>query len=242
MIALKEWSNVESFVEKKYPLQSFKDCDSCCSEKSCSASNFQNKSVESHSSILHCACTYPEIPLSTVVAILRTCPNALRETDHDGRLPLHRATRNGVGSDVVRYLLERYPEAAVRRDNKGKTPLHLACKYFSIVFDNSGTRFKYRKDKFAHMCKTLKAVIIMFLRADPDCFLLDDDKGMSALEYAIDGEVIFETVFMMQTAIECLQKNKSLNSSQDGKEELWVTLQHEGFLAGVPEGKILITE
>lgn len=211
LVSLKDWNTLETYIEEK--------CQFQC----------QRENSESSHSILHQACNHRDIPLSTVISIVNIYPNSIRGIDSNGRLPLHCAMRNGVGSDVVQYLLKEYPESAVRQDKKGKTPLHLACKYFAIAYDKSGTQFKYRQDRFAFMCEKLNMVMAMFLDADPDCFLIDDDKGMSALEYAIDGEVVFDTMYMMQNTIGKIQQMKTKDRS-----ELMTTLQHDGLLVTEP--------
>merc|ERR1712232_439783 len=43
------------------------------------------------------------------------------------RLPLHISTQFGCCFDVVQYLVEQYPAAALEADTLGRLPIHYSC-------------------------------------------------------------------------------------------------------------------
>jgi len=53
-------------------------------------------------------------------------PEAIRRRDNNGRPPLH--TTVFSRSEVVRFLIEMYPEADSLVDNHGKLTIHLVCE------------------------------------------------------------------------------------------------------------------
>lgn len=46
--------------------------------------------------------------------------------DEGGMLPMHYASAYGTTQEVLKVLLENYPESITKRENKGRNPLHLA--------------------------------------------------------------------------------------------------------------------
>jgi ankyrin repeat protein len=54
-------------------------------------------------------------------------------TGHDGHLPLHSACYHGTPLDVVRYLVQEYPESLQATDNPGKLSLYHACACRSLL-------------------------------------------------------------------------------------------------------------
>ena len=68
--------------------------------------------------------------LSVIDSLLKSCQRAATVHDHSGHLPLHLASSTGSNADdqseVIRLLLESYPEAAGRESNNGRTPLQYA--------------------------------------------------------------------------------------------------------------------
>lgn len=229
LITLREWETLERYIATRKKNTTTKERYTCKSK--CSSD------CEAKHSILQYACKFREIPLSTIVAILDVSPCAISEPDCIGRLPLHCAARSGVRSTIIQHLLQEYPEASVKQDEKGKTPLHLACKYFNEAYDDSGIFFKYKEDRKMHLSSTLNLVLAMFLNAEPYSFLIEDRKGMNALEYAIEGEVAYDTIFLMQKAIEHIQKVKISQNSTHTKEMLDTTIDRDGLMSIEPTMK-----
>jgi len=54
-------------------------------------------------------------------------PNMLTSPDTSGSVPLSIALQNKVGSQIIRYLLERNKSAASMSDQQENYPLHFAC-------------------------------------------------------------------------------------------------------------------
>jgi len=62
-----------------------------------------------------------------VSLLLDVNPNSAFTRDKSGKLPIHRAARNGCSPEAIMNLLRVNPESAKTRDLKGKLPLHHAC-------------------------------------------------------------------------------------------------------------------
>jgi ankyrin repeat protein len=82
---------------------------------------------------LHHACNR-RCPLPEVAdALIRAYPGALLKEDEKGFLPLHYACRFKAPKDVVRLLLQMYPDkgrvSVSKRDRQGRTPLFYAVRY-----------------------------------------------------------------------------------------------------------------
>jgi len=73
-----------------------------------------------------------EFDMETFRQLIQVYPQAAKEKDVNGRLPLHHACGSDPdrSHDFVSELLKSYPEAAQIRDNNGKLPLHHMQKYF----------------------------------------------------------------------------------------------------------------
>jgi ankyrin repeat protein len=56
------------------------------------------------------------------------CPDALKEKNSWGSLPLHAACENDTHSDVVKLLINLHPDGVKEKDKDGSLPLHIACK------------------------------------------------------------------------------------------------------------------
>ncbi|GMY36782.1 ankyrin repeat-containing protein At5g02620-like isoform X4 [Fagus crenata] len=69
-------------------------------------------------------------------------PNSLQPVELGGITPLFLATKSGC-IEIVKEILEIYPQAVEHIDNEGRTILHVAIKYrqlevFKLVLDNNG--------------------------------------------------------------------------------------------------------
>ena len=61
--------------------------------------------------------------------LIEKYPQALQETDNEGRLPLHLASSSAKTTPkALEMLLDKYPDAIARRTKSGKLPLHFAVE------------------------------------------------------------------------------------------------------------------
>jgi len=127
---------------------------------------------------------------AVILELLKAYPEAARENDEYGRLPLHWAVWNKSNVAVILELLKAYPEAARKKDRDGCLPLHVALgKRFSIV--SSDLEIFLQKD-----FKTNTAVISELLKAYPEAAREKDRDGRLPLHdaaiYNSNAEVISE--------------------------------------------------
>lgn len=68
--------------------------------------------------------------LSVISRLIKTCHRAAAVGDHNGHLPIHLACSGYDHGklELVKLLLEAYPESAGRESNTGRTPLHIAIE------------------------------------------------------------------------------------------------------------------
>ena len=72
--------------------------------------------------------------IENVNLLLSRYPDAIREADEEGKLPLHVALDSYASDDVVTLtLLEKFPEAARTRDSDGNLPLHYCGNHLEIT-------------------------------------------------------------------------------------------------------------
>ena len=71
-------------------------------------------------------------PLEVLNALLAAHPDAVREADGEGLLPLHLALEHSAPDETVLGLLRAWPEATTHRDpDAGTLPLHIAVQTFA---------------------------------------------------------------------------------------------------------------
>lgn len=73
---------------------------------------------------LHLMCKLHHPPVDVISAIVEAAPDIVSWTDSHGWLPLHHACANGANPDVMKILVEKYPQGKVAQDNQRRTPLH----------------------------------------------------------------------------------------------------------------------
>uniref|UniRef100_A0A7S4MX63 Uncharacterized protein n=1 Tax=Odontella aurita TaxID=265563 RepID=A0A7S4MX63_9STRA len=120
--------------------------------------------------------------------------------DCASRLPLHYAVKYGASPGVVSLLLRRSPpSAASHRDVVGKAPLHHAAESYAShyrppfeagSFDMGGGAggILTAEVRRAALRDDMKLVVKLLLRAAPSVINVEDDTGMTPIEYAIDSE------------------------------------------------------
>ena len=70
-------------------------------------------------------------PLQFVRDLIHTYPDAAKEQDVVGNLPLHYACDAMVSKEILRAVIRAYPEAATVQNFKGEVPLHLCDRMFN---------------------------------------------------------------------------------------------------------------
>lgn len=73
---------------------------------------------------LHMLCKIFNPPEDVVLAIVNAAPDVASWTDTQGWLPLHHACAYGASPEVLKLLIEAYPEGKTQQDKQLRTPLH----------------------------------------------------------------------------------------------------------------------
>lgn len=85
---------------------------------------------------LHIVCKYHNPPEDVVQALIEAAFDTVQWTDSHGWLPLHHACANGASPEVIKMLVDAYPEGRVTQDQQNRTPLHF---YATRNTDNPAT-------------------------------------------------------------------------------------------------------
>lgn len=109
---------------------------------------------------------------------------------------------------TIKLLAEAYPGACDIKDIDGKTPLHLACDSACELFEGEGD--PVREPPRYDVVRTL-------IKTSPLSVALEDQDGMSALEYAIfsDAPIMVIKLLQYETRKQCERQQRK--SRLDGK-------------------------
>ncbi len=145
--------------------------------------------------LVHYACRFN--PPRTIIRHLESLyPGSLRMPDNMGRLPLHYAAKWGGSYRLIVYLVEQNRSAASARDSLGRTPLHLLCKSYSPSAGSNKLPGDLSSDD--NMVQATTALIA----AAPDVVNIEDNNGMTVIEYAISSNAPYRAVRLIQNASE----------------------------------------
>lgn len=73
---------------------------------------------------LHLMCKLYHPPVDVIATMVEAAPEIVSWTDSHGWLPLHHACANGADPEVMKVLIEAYPDGKTTQDNQKRTPLH----------------------------------------------------------------------------------------------------------------------
>lgn len=141
--------------------------------------------------ILHAVARF-DPPSILIKRIIELCPTAPMSQDVLNRTPLHVAAGTGAGSVVIKTLVDAYPEACMIQDTDGRTPLHMACDTSTELFEDNRGSDLYREVPYR--------TVGVLLRASLNSAVLEDEDGMSAIEYALCSNADLQTVRLIQKA------------------------------------------
>ena len=151
------------------------------------SSNFSGMTV------LHAVSRF-DPPSILVKRIVELCPGAPAAQDVLNRTPLHVAAGTGAGSVVIKVLVDAYPRACLVQDTDGRTPLHMACDTSTELFEDNRSSSPAMRETPSYRS------IGVLLRGSLDSAIVEDEDGMSAIEYALCSDADLQTVRLIQKA------------------------------------------
>lgn len=116
--------------------------------------------------------------------------------DNVGRLPLHYAAKWGASYRLIEYLVEKNRSAATVQDVLGRTPLHHLCKSYSSSAGSNKLPGDLASDD-----NMVQATTIL-IAAAPDAVNIEDNDGITVIEYAISSDAPYRAVRLIQKASE----------------------------------------
>ena len=166
--------------------------------------------------IAHFICRF-QAPFHIVALIDEVYPQSLTCFDDMGRYPLHIACAWGNSPETIKFLVNSYPDAAMIQDADGKCAIHHLCHTFKRHFQGASS------DIMMYIVEILYA-------AAPASFIVDDDDGKNALEYAIDSELDLKIIKAMQRACRDVwrgMKEKSRDKPHDALQMDLLRIQRD---------------
>lgn len=127
---------------------------------------------------LHILCKLQDPPPDIVESLVDCSREPLTWADSNGWLPLHHACANG-DIEVLRILVEAYPESKVAQDRRGRTPLHFAFSRSDNIASAS-TAGGHKQRLAVHN----PMVDIVSLLSDTNAAEISDEGGMLPMHYA----------------------------------------------------------
>jgi len=124
---------------------------------------------------IHQACAAESVPLDFLVTLMYAFPEAIKKTESTfKRIPLHIAVKSRASEEVIRFLVQSYPDGVKRKDSLGRIPLHYAIS------------------------NSLPINIVRFLiDACPELIAAPDNTGWTPLHVAANMAVSTEIVLMI---------------------------------------------
>ena len=169
-------------------------------------------------SLLHVCLRY-SAPLKIVAKIIEMYPDrtaALRARDGMGRTPLHVAAACDADAMVIKLLGSADPATCNILDDDGRTPLHLACDISGDIIHDENDKPPPPKQREAPSYDVVRALLSESLEPT----LVEDEDGMSPLEYAIISGASIEVVNLLQKAtMHVLRKGGGEDHSQNNKRK-----------------------
>ena len=168
-------------------------------------SNFQllaelveEKSTHFHGmTLLHAVARF-DPPPQIVQEIIELCPYAPRSQDCLGRTPLHVMAGTGTSNEVIKVLATAFPGACMIQDVDGRSPLHLLCNSSCKLFEDDN------KSK----SKPSRESVVELLIASPESVMLEDNEGISAIEYALCSLCDMKTIKLLQSSTQRIQMRR----------------------------------
>lgn len=150
---------------------------------------------------IHQACSMEFLPLDVLESLASAYPESLLKTETGLRRNcLQIAIRAGLHQDIIRFLLEKDPQAAIYQDSLGRVALHYACiKHDTYSIDliqelvQACPATVCATDKMSHytplhlaasLCRSVD-MIRLFISTSPQSVLMVSVKGLSPLDLAL---------------------------------------------------------
>ena len=172
----KAWTKVQKIISFNQNLA--KPCDSPC----CPCCNQQ------HSPLLLACALNP--PIEVVECLIKANPSAVFERDCEEKLPLHLACEYGAKPEVIKQIVLSNVDAAIKKDIYGMLPIHKVCESYFDSLD------PFISDAEAE--KFLMEVVQGLLSVQPAAVLIEDNREMNPIEYAVDSELSIAIIQVLQ--------------------------------------------
>jgi len=157
--------------------------------------------------IIHFAARF-QAPLRVMALLAKAYPMSLKSADSTGRYPIHVAAKWAASPDVMSYIVKMNPSVAGVQDSTGKTPMHYVAEFYIAHFNNVQWS---RDDAMLQVVRLLK-------NAAPLSVNLEDEEGMTCIEYALTSDAHIKVVKTMQRACRDDWRGRSQRCIDDSNE------------------------
>lgn len=109
----------------------------------------------------------------------------------------------GASNEAIKVLATAFPDACMIQDVDGRSPLHLLCNSSCKLFeDDNKSKSKKSKSKPSHES------VVELLIASPESVMLEDNEGISAIEYALCSLCDLKTIKLLQISTQRIQMRR----------------------------------
>ncbi|KAL7490229.1 hypothetical protein ACHAW6_016018 [Cyclotella cf. meneghiniana] len=143
-------------------------------------------------------------PDDVLMFISERFPETLRQENDDGQYPSHVACSFGSSPAFISRCINMCPQAVAAKDNEGKTPLHHLCQSYH------DSKRAARKSSKTMMQQTLR----LLFRKAPASIVAEDNRGIDAIEYALESNLDVNFVQTLQDLTSRLKENEARKASQ----------------------------
>jgi len=149
---------------------------------------------------LHLVCKLHNPPEDIVHALLEAAMDTPQWTDSHGWLPLHHACANGASPEVLKLIVDAFPDARQAQDQQGRTPLHFYATRHQdspanmalnaeLLSENGAAALPDRSGMlpFHYACAygTHPAVLKTLAKVHPDSLSACDNNGRTPMHLAM---------------------------------------------------------
>ena len=143
-------------------------------------------------------------PDDVLMFISERFPETIRQENGDGQYPSHVACSSGSSPAFISHCINMWPQAVAAKDNEGKTPLHHLCQSY-----HDSKRAARRSTK-----RMMQQILRMLFRKAPPSIVAEDNRGIDAIEYALESNLDVNFVQTLQDLTSRLKENEARKASQ----------------------------
>jgi len=206
------------------------------------STSLSSNNVKSVMLPIHQACATENVPLDFLVTLTHAFPEAIKKTESSfRRIPLHIALQSRVSEEVIRFLVQCYPDGVGRKDSLGRVPLHYAIsnslpinivRYMMNACPELVTATDIRGWTPLHVAAYTAVsaeTVLMIVQSKPEAMKMETYKGWTPLKCAHESNtsytgIIIDTLTAAEKKFESsyIYKDRWVEDKEQSVFDQWV--------------------